>query len=460
MIDERGAVLDRYAVPYDFDVPRPGWTEQDPNVWWNAAQECIAVLSIGQFDAIGVTGQMHGSVFLDREGNSIRPALLWNDQRTTKACADIESLTGRERLIASTGNPMLTGFQLGKLFWLKENEPENFYRINRLLLPKDFIVYRLTSSFSTDVSDASGVGALNLQSRNWDESILDDLMLDREIFPPIHESWEVVGTSKGIPVVAGAGDQAAGAIGTGAVTPRILSLSLGTSGVVFRCLEQPVIAPAGEFHTFCHATGAYHSMGVTLNCGSTIAWARDQFLSGQSFSDLDELAAESPLGSNGVSFVPYLTGERSPYNAPDVRGSFAGISLTTARADLVRSCIEGALLALYEAAEALPGGTFAEEIRLTGGAAKSRLIQTIVATLWNSPVCLMASDEGPALGAAILAGVGIGIWPDVSSACERVVQVKKRVEPMHTVDRTFVDRYKALSKSVRHLARATVSKEN
>ena len=295
LLDETGSIVGQAVAEYPMSTPQPGWTEQNPEDWWHGVVECLRAIGVDeggdcQVDAIGVTGQMHGSVFLDSAGEVIRPALLWNDQRTQSECREIESKIGSERLKEITGNPALTGFQLPKILWLRNNEPENFLRLSKVLLPKDYIRYRLTGVFASEVSDASGTGCFDVPSRTWSTEILDRLALPLDLFPEVYESDEVTGTTNvagfpmGVPVVGGGGDQAAAAVGTGAVLPGVISISLGTSGVVFTSIPNSEYDRSGAAHTFCHANRGYHAMGVMLSCGGAVRWYRDTFGAGRDFA--------------------------------------------------------------------------------------------------------------------------------------------------------------------------------
>jgi xylulokinase len=381
---------------------------------------------------------MHGAVFLDENLQVIRPAILWNDQRTAAECAEIDATVGPERVRAITGNPPLTGFQLPKILWLRKHEPEAFARLRYVLLPKDFIRLKLTGVMATDVSDASGTGAFDLERRNWSEELLGKVGLDVALFPRAFESYEVTGTTKGtslpdgIPVVAGGGDQAAGAVGTGAVVPGVVSISLGTSGVVFTSLERLAIDPAGAVHTFCHANGGWHAMGVMLSCGGALAWYRDVVTPDLTFDQLGELAQEAELGAKGAIFLPYLAGERTPHNDPLARGVFAGLTLGHGRAELSRAVFEGVSFGLrdgYEILKKLTLGLEGAEVRVTSGGSKSVFWMQMLSDVLETSCVSLEIDEGPALGAALLAGVGIGAFPDVTAAADKAVRISRRFEP-------------------------------
>ncbi len=418
-------------------TPQPMWTEQNPADWWNGIVKCLTELGEPKVDAIGVTGQMHGSVFLDSNDEVIRPALLWNDQRTVEECQEIERIIGRDELMRITCNPALTGFQLPKILWLKNNEPENFKRLKSVLLPKDYIRMMLSGEKATDVSDASGTGMLNVPKRAWSASMMESLGLPSDIFPRVFESDEVTGVTKsfpylaaGIPVVAGGGDQAAAAVGTGAVDVGTISVSLGTSGVVFTSISNPSYDSKGAAHTFCHANRSWHAMGVMLSCGGALRWYRDVFCPGESYDQISMSAMKSHPGANGVTFLPYLAGERCPHNDPLAKGAFAGMSLSTTKNDMSRAVFEGITFGLLDGYELLRSlGASADSINVTSGGSKSDFWVQMIADCFHVPCNRLEIDEGPAFGAAILAGVGIGVWDSVSTACKQTVKVKDTVRP-------------------------------
>lgn len=451
LVDENGAVLRQASAEYPISAPKPLWSEQNPEDWWAGAQKCLRELGESKPDAIGVTGQMHGSVFLDAEDRVVRPAILWNDQRTAAECAEMDETVGPERLRAITCNPPLTGFQAPKILWLRKNEPENFAKVKSVLLPKDYIRFKLTGVKATEVSDASGVGLFDVPNRRWSDEMLEKLGLPRSLFPDAFESYEVTArTPEGVPVVGGGGDQAAGAVGTGAVVPGVVSVSLGTSGVVFTALEKPEYDKTGAAHTFCHANGAWHAMGVMLSCGGALRWYRDAFCRGLSY---DEIAAEAETvepGCGGLAFLPYLTGERCPHNDPLAKAAFAGAGLIHERRHFSRAVFEAVSFGLMDCMEVLRNlGANAEEIRVTGGGAKSRFWVQMLADLFERPCVTLECDEGPAYGAAILAGVGAGVWPSVREACDKVVRVKSRLEPRGNPYAAPYARYRELYRFLR-----------
>ncbi|MBX7135209.1 MAG: xylulokinase [Fimbriimonadaceae bacterium] len=430
LIDETGRILKTASAEYPLLTPKPGWTEQDPEAWWAGVQKCLA--EIGEKpDAIGLTGQMHGATFLDDQDEVIRPALLWNDQRTVEEVALIDETLGPARVREVTLNPPLTGFQVPKILWLKRHEPEAFTRLRSVLLPKDYIRFKLTGAKATDVADASGTGVFDVSQRRWATDLITDLGLDPDLFPQSFESWEVTGrTADGIPVVAGGGDQTAAAVGTGAVTPGILSVSLGTSGVVFSSTESGQADPSGSAHAFCHANGGWHAMGVMLSCGGAVRWARDLLYPGLDYSLMNEEAASAPVGCEGLTFLPYLTGERCPFVAPEAKGAFLGLTVGHHRAHIARATFEGATFGLAGVLDLLRGmGVTGSEVRVTGGGAKSDFWVQMLADVFGRPCVRLDTDEGPAFGAAILAGVGIGVWPDVVFGAASSVRPRDTIKP-------------------------------
>ncbi len=431
LIDETGKVLKQASAEYPLSVPRPLWSEQNPEDWWAGVQQCLAEINEPAIDGIGVTGQMHGAVLLDANDEVIRPAILWNDQRTTAECREIDDVIGADQVKAITCNPPLTGFQAPKLLWLRNNELSNYQKVHSLLLPKDYIRFKLTGVKATEVSDASGTGLFDVPKRAWSESMMNQLELSADLFPPAFESSVVTGhTQSGVPVVGGGGDQAAGAVGTGAVVGGVISVSLGTSGVVFTAIDSPKYDPSGAAHTFCHANGAWHAMGVMLSCGGALRWYRDTLCAGMNYDAIGSEAESVPPGCDGLTFLPYLTGERCPHNDPFARAAFAGMTLGHSHAHLSRAVFEGVSFGLLDGMDLLKGlGATAEEIRVTSGGAKSDLWLQILADLFGKKCVTLECDEGPAYGAAILAGVGVGIWPDVESACKATVKVRHSVSP-------------------------------
>ncbi len=444
VVDADGAVVGQASASYPTAQPRPGWTEQDPDDWWAACRSALNELGarglLKDVRAVGLTGQMHGSVFLDRRRRVLRPAILWNDQRTAQETAEIESRLTRRRLISLTGNRALTGFTAPKVLWLRRHEPGLFRRLRHLLLPKDYLRLRMTGDLATDVADASGTLLFDVRARAWSEEMMRLLDLDESILPAALESPAVSGTmtakaaadlglARGTPVVAGAGDQAAGAVGAGAVSPGLVMVSLGTSGVVFTSAARPAIQRAGRLHAFCHAApGVWHVMGVMLSAGGSMSWLAAAL--GKSEARLARMAGRSPVGAGGLVFLPYLSGERTPHADPAARGAFVGLTAAHGPGDLARAVMEGVAFGLRDCLELVRSLRLPiEEVRLTGGGARSPVWRQIVADVLGVPIMGLAAEEGPAHGAALLAGVGAGIWSDVPEACQAAVRTAGRVEP-------------------------------
>ncbi len=437
LINEAGEILKQASAEYPISSPHEFWSEQNPEDWALGVEKCLREIGERRPDAIGLTGQMHGSVFLDSNSEVIRPAILWNDQRTVAECEEIDRVVGKDRVREITCNPPLTGFQLPKLLWLRNHEPEAYSRIAKVLLPKDYIRFRLSGTFATEVSDASGTGILDVKNRCWSTEMLDALLLAADWFPDCFESDETSAHTKaggffepGVPIVGGGGDQAAAAVGTGAVSPGITSVSLGTSGVVFTAIPKAAFDPAGSTHTFCHANRGWHAMGVMLSCGGALRWFRDTMARGLNYDDLATLASGVNPGAEGVRFLPYLTGERCPYIDPFATASFSNLRLGHGLEHLSRAVFEAATAGLASAMDLLGDlGATKDEVRVTGGGAKSAFWVQLIADMFECRCVTLEIDEGPAFGAAILAGVALGIWPNVQSACERVVKTKKEFLP-------------------------------
>jgi len=452
-IRESGTILASATAEYPLHSPRPGWAEQDPEDWWTATVRTVrqvlqqAKLRAADIGGIGLSGQMHGSVFLDRNNEVIRPALLWNDQRTAAECAEIETRVGGVRkLIRLVANPAMTGFTAPKILWLRNNEPRNFSRTRQILLPKDYIRFRLTSEFATEVSDASGTLLLNVARRAWSRPMLDRLELDPGLLPRVYESEEVSGVltpqaaellnlKPGIPVVGGGGDQAAGAIGNGIVKRGVISASMGTSGVVFAHSDAVETDPLGRVHTFCHAVrGKWHVMGVVLSAGGSLQWFRNQLCQRQvdqakrkkvdPYQLITEQAATAPAGSEGLFFLPYLTGERTPHADPHARGAWIGLSLRHGRPHLARSVMEGASYAMRDCLEIIREMHIpVREIRLSGGGARSAFWRQMQADIYGRKVVTINAEEGPAYGVALLAAAGTGAYRDVVEACGATIHI-------------------------------------
>lgn len=452
LIDERGAVLASATEEYPLHSPRPLWTEQDPGDWWRASQATLrrvveeAGVEPAALAGLGVTGQQHGSVFLDASGAVIRPALLWNDQRTGAECDQINELVGAQRLLELTGNPAVTGFQAPKILWLRNNEPEHYARVARVLLPKDYIRYKLSGDFASDANDASGTLLTDTRSRDWSPEILEKLEIPRDWLPTIYEGPQITGTvagevanalglPPGLPIAAGGGDNGAAAIGTGIIRPGTLSSSIGTSGVLFAYSEQPAIDPEARIHTFLHdVPGKYALLGVTLAAGGSLRWLRDTLRAAGSthlgYEAMMRAAAEVPAGAEGLLFLPYLTGERAPHLDPLARGAFFGLTARQSYAHMVRAVLEGVAFSLRDSLELMKGlGLPLTEAVAIGGGARSRLWRQIQADIFGIPLVTLNVEEGPAYGAALLAGVGAGVFASVEDASSSVLRVQERTEP-------------------------------
>jgi xylulokinase len=457
-----GAVVASASRGYELSTPRAGWAEQDPEDWWRAAESALAEVAAGRDVAgVGLSGQMHGLVVLDDAGRVIRPAILWNDQRTAAECAEIEERIGRDRLIALTGNRALTGFTAPKLLWLRRHEPGSYGRIARLMLPKDYVRLRLTGEWATEASDASGTLLLDVARRDWSTEVVDTLGLPAPWLPPVLEAPERAGTSgggssllHGIPVAAGAGDQPAAAVGVGATRPGTLSVVLGTSGVVLAPLPAYAHDPDARVHAFCHAVPAtWQAMGVMLSAAGSLRWLHDAIAPDVPFDRLVEEAEAWAPGAEGLLFLPYLAGERTPHADPDARGAFVGLELRHDRGALVRAVLEGVAFGLRDALDLLQElGVQATRARVSGGGARSRLWLRIVASVLGVPLELTESEEGSALGAALLGGVAGGVFRDVDEAVARCVRVRDVVEPdpaWQDVYRDAHERYRTLYPALR-----------
>jgi xylulokinase len=452
-IDPTGAILATATAEYPCSYPRPGWSEQDPELWWEATKTTIRqVLGRGgikpaDVTGVGLSGQMHGSVFLDENGKVIRHALLWNDQRTAAECAEIERRAGgRESLVKMVANIALTGFTAPKLLWVRNHEPKNWDRVRQILLPKDYVRYRLTGTYATEVSDASGTLLLDVANRRWSTELLGRLDLDPSLLPDCYESDEVsakvsaigaeaTGLTAGTPVVGGGGDQPAGAVGNGIVRPGAVSATMGTSGVVFAHTPEPGFDPLGRLQRGCHAVrGAWHVMGVVLAAGGAFQWFRNTV--GQAAMDdaqrkgvdpyfllTDEAALAGP-GAEGLFFLPYLTGERTPHFDPDAKGGWIGLTVRHGRPHLIRAVLEGATYAMRDSLELIREmGVNLSEIRLSGGGARNPLWRQIQAEIYGQDVVTINASEGPAYGVALLAQVGTGGFASVPEACDATIRV-------------------------------------
>ncbi len=467
LITPEGSVTAEATTEYSMQVPRSGWAEQSPEDWWKATVASVRqVLSHASGDSvagIGLTGQMHGLVLLDDAGKVLRPCIMWNDQRTAVQCAEIEQKVGRAKLIGLAGKPALTGFTAGKILWVREQEPEVYRRVRHVLLPKDYVRFRLTGTLAMDVADGSGTLLMDVGKRVWSDELLKLLDIPREWLPTLHESYEVVaevsadaaaatGLRAGTPVVAGAGDQAAQSIGTGIAREGIVSVTIGTSGVVFAATNQCRFDPTGELHAYCHAVpDTWHLMGVTLSAGGSLRWFRDALCDAEKaeaaragrdvYDIIAELASTAPVGSDGLLFLPYLTGERTPHADPDARGVFFGLSLRHTKAHMARAVLEGVTFSLRECLDLLCGlGQSCTRVRVSGGGSRSAFWRQMMADVFGTEIVEVNVTQGAAYGAALLAGVGTGVYTDAEQACERTVHETGSTKPGPNAG-AYVDAY-------------------
>jgi len=458
LIDKSGNIVSTATFEYPLYQPHIGWAEQNPEDWWKATCDGIkAVIKNSNVDpslikGVGLTGQMHGLVMLDKDYNVIRPSIIWCDQRTAKECEEITSKIGKEKLIQITANPALTGFTASKVMWVKNNEPQNYERVFKILLPKDYIRFKLTGEFATDVSDASGMQLLDVKNRCWSDEVLGKLEIDKSLLAKVYESPEITGfvsreaaeitnLKEGTPVVAGGGDQAAGAVGNGIVRNGVVSSTIGSSGVVFAHLDEIKIDPLGRVHTFCHAVpDKWHVMGVTQGAGLSLKWFRDNFahieMKAYEYIDKDpyilmDMEAElANPGCDGLIFLPYLMGERTPILDPFARGLFFGITAKHTRKEFIRAVLEGVVFSLKDCLEVIKGmGVEVTEIFVSGGGAKSKLWKQMQADIFENDVWVLNSKEGPAFGAAILATVGTKAYSSVEEACDNMIKKVERTQP-------------------------------
>jgi xylulokinase len=470
-IDGDGTILASALAEYPCDFPKPGWSEQNPADWWKASAATIKqCLSEGRIDAkdvkgVGLSGQMHGSVFLDANDEVIRPALLWNDQRTADECEEIEKRAGgRAELIRMVANPALTGFTAPKILWLRNKEPQHFKKLKKVLLPKDYVRFKLTGGYATEVSDASGMLLLDVARRKWSDELLGKLDLDPSLFGKCFESQEVSGTltaeaaqatglNVGTPVVGGGGDQAAGAVGNGIVKSGVISATFGTSGVVFAHSDQFQVDKDGRLHTFCHAVpGKWHQMGVMLSAAGSLQWYRNQLAQSvvakakeqgrDAYDLLTEEAAKAPVGCEGLIFLPYLTGERTPHADPYARGAFIGLTPRHGKTHMVRSVIEGVTFGMRDSLELIKGlGVPIGQIRASGGGARSAFWRQMMADVFGAEVVTINAKEGPAFGVALLAAVGTGTFKSVEVACSRTISVVEQTKPNAAASKEYDKNY-------------------
>ena len=474
--DEDGVVLATAMAEHPISSPKPGWSEQNPRDWWAAtiaATRAVmrkAKLKPAEIGGIGLSGQMHGSVFLADGFEPLRPAILWNDQRTVEQCAEIESKAGgRAKLIELVANPALTGFTAPKILWVRQHEPRVYAKAKHVLLPKDYIRLRLTGGYATEVSDASGTLLLDVKNRRWSDELLSKLQIDSTLMPAVLESPEVsgavtaaaakeLGLAAGTPVVGGAGDQAAGAVGNGIVMAGIVSATLGTSGVVFAHSEEPALDPLGRVHTMCHAVpGKWCVFGCMLSAGGSFQWFRNTLGGAEvqaarrtrrdPYELLVEEAAGAPPGSEGLFFLPYLTGERCPHPDPLARGGWVGMTARTTRAMLIRSLLEGVTFGMRDALQIMDAMRIGvSQVRASGGGARSDFWRHLQADVYNKPVVLTNAAEGPAYGVALLAGVGTGVWDSVEQACKSSIRSVLKVQPNRKLATAYDRQFRVFDK--------------
>lgn len=454
-----GATISSVTYEYPLYQPQNGWAEQDPNDWWVATYKSIneviikSGVSSKEIKGIGLSGQMHGLVMLDGDGKVLRPSIIWCDQRTARECEEITSKVGKERLIEITANPALTGFTASKILWVKNNEPNIYEKCRKILLPKDYIRFMLSGEFATEVSDASGMQLIDINTRGWSDEVLTKLDIDKNLLSKVYESVEITsvvnsnaakltGLITGTSIAGGAGDQAAGAVGNGIVREGVVSSTIGTSGVVFAHTDKPIIDKGGRIHTFCHAVpNSWHVMGVTQGAGLSLKWFRDNFCLAEietakqmeidPYVLMDKEALTVPVGANSLIYLPYLMGERTPHLDPNARGVFFGLSAIHTKKDMLRAVMEGVSYSLKDCMEILKStGINAQEVRASGGGGKSTLWRQMQADMFNCDVCTINSSEGGALGVAILAMVGLNEYKSVGEACDAIIKKDKVLEPI------------------------------
>lgn len=452
LMDGDGSVVAIGRSEYGYDTPHPLWAEQSPDLWWEATKAAVSAalhtagIAGTEVAAIGLTGQMHGLVLLDEAGHVLRPAILWNDQRTEAECDEIRDRVGRQRLIDVSGNDALAGFTAPKMLWVKNHEPEVFERSATMLLPKDYVRYRLTGAFAMDKAGGSGTLLFDLAARDWSFDIADVLGIPTSLLPRTYEGTETTGVvsdeaatemglQAGTPVVAGGGDQAANGVGVGAIEPGIAAVSLGTSGVVFTATQSPIYEPAGRLHAFCHAVpGMWHLMGVMLSAAGSYRWFKDTLAPDIEYESLNRAAADVAPGSNGLVFLPYLTGERTPHPDPNARGAFIGLTVRHELGHLARSVMEGVAFGLKDSSQLMETEMPIDHVRVSGGGAASSAWLQILADVFGRPLRVVDQPEAPALGAAMLAATGHGAFESVAEASRATVALGAAYEPTSRLD--------------------------
>ena len=460
LMEESGKICNIVSKEYPLFFPHPGWSEQNPEDWYTQSMAGMKELTEGidrsQVAGISFGGQMHGLVTLDDQDQVIRPAILWNDGRTSEETDYLNNVIGKDKLSQYTANIAFAGFTAPKILWMKKNEPEKFAKVVKIMLPKDYLAYRLSGSFCTDVSDASGMLLLDVKNRCWSKEMMEICGVKEEQLPKVYESWEVVGTlkpevakelgfSENVKVIAGAGDNAAAAVGTGTVGDGQCNISLGTSGTVFISSKNFGVDEHNALHSFCHADGSYHLMGCMLSAASCNKWWAEEILGTKDFAA--EQAPIQKLGENHVFFLPYLMGERSPHNDPDARGVFFGMSMDTSRADMTQAVLEGVAFALRDSLEVAKSlGIKIERTKICGGGAKSPLWRRMIANVLNIKVDRIESEEGPALGGAMLAAVACGVFSSVEEAAEKIVRVTETIEPEPELVEKYERQYQKFAK--------------
>ncbi len=460
LMDEKGGIRKIVSKEYPLFFPHPGWSEQNPEDWYTQSmaglEELLADCDKTQVAGIGFGGQMHGLVILDEQDRVIRPAILWNDGRTSEECDYLNNVIGKEKLSAYTANISFTGFTAPKILWVKNKEPENFAKICKIMLPKDYLAYKLTGVHCTDVSDASGMLIFDVKNRCWSKEMCEICGVKEEQLAKVYESYETVGTllpeiaaqlgvSETVKVAAGAGDNAAAAVGTGTVGDGMCNISLGTSGTVFISSRNFGVDKFNALHSFAHADGHYHLMGCMLSAASCNKWWMDDIIGTKEYAQEQE--AIDKLGENKVFFLPYLMGERSPHNNPNARGTFIGMTMDTSRADMTQAVLEGVAFALRDSFEVAKDlGIKIERTKICGGGAKSPLWKKIIANVLNIKVDVLESEEGPSMGGAMLAAVACGAYASVEEIAEKLVKVVDTVEPEPELAEKYEARYRQFRK--------------